>query len=170
MLPYNEFIVAFHLEKMVIKFWLHMYQASYNNNRYYWLFCLQLVIHQLQIVDPCFCRNQSCRSMPSTTAILFSIGLTWARSFVSATEWNQCYIQLPLFLSNSLSLSINVTFSCRCFYLHLPLSLSIFVSLAQCYIQLPFFYLPLSLSLFSLTITLLILKVRSPFYFLLLFH
>ena len=109
MLPYNEFIVAFHLEKMVIKFWLHMYQASYNN-RYYWLFCLQLVIHQLRIVDPCFCRNQSCRSTPSTTAILFSIGLTWARSFVSATEWNQCYIQLPLFLSNSLS--FNVTFSC----------------------------------------------------------
>ena len=128
-----------------------MYQASYNNNRYYWLFCLQLVIHQLQIVDPCFCRNQSCRSMPSTTAILFSIGLTWARSFVSATEWNQCYIQLPLFLSNSLSLSLSMLHSVAVvsIFISLSLSLSLFLSLNATFSCL--FSIFLSLFLFSLS-------------------
>ena len=103
----------------------------------------------------------------------------WIRVFVAINHVGRCHRQQQFFspsgsrehvLLSRQQNGINVTFSCRCFYLHLPLSLSIFVSLAQCYIQLPFFYLPLSLSLFSLTITLLILKVRSPFYFLLLFH
>ena len=94
----------------------------------------------------------------------------WIRVFVAINHVGRCHRQQQFFspsgsrehvLLSRQQNGINVTFSCRCFYL--TLSLSMLHSVA-------FFYLPLSLSLFSLTITLLILKVQSPFYFLLLFH